>query len=376
MDLIHIDKKISEIGSRIDFYSQITPVNRIQEEKRFFDELSRGERYDPVFTYRRTDVSRERREIELLVGSISSNDPLSRMLKKKALFLLSHMELLEADEDSLGGCAVSLFGKPDEGCLSESRGILDPPAADGSEFPEETVAPGEMAEILSVYIRERGIPWEVRLTDNIVPKLTVSGARGVIYINSRLNYTPHEVERLKVHEVLVHVYRGLNGKKQPYRIFAEGTAGYNETEEGLAVMAEKITGVLETDRRQMRLYAGRAVCAGLCLEMSFSEAFDALRADFPDGIAYRLVERAKRGMKHTRKKGCLTKGFHYISGYRKMREYVSSGRSPAVLFAGKISIDDSVAVEELLRKKQLRYPDCPPELWPGGLCEKRMPDGP
>ena len=200
----------------------------------------------------------------------------------------------------------------------------------------------------------------------IVPKLTVSAKDKTIYINSRINYTAEEVERLKVHEIEVHVYRGVNGNEQPFRIFRDGLAGYDETEEGLAIMAEEKMGCLRTDTRQMKLYAGRALCVAHCMKGSFHDAFKKLREFFPEYLAYRLTERCKRGLEDTSKKGGFTRGFHYLSGWGKVREYVEGGGDLGILYVGKIGLEDTGTVRLLLEKGKLK----PPRYLPGFISRE------
>ena len=200
------------------------------------------------------------------------------------------------------------------------------------------------------------------LSSKIVPKITVSGKDRKIYVNSYIGYTAAEVERLKVHEVNVHVYRGANGGEQPLRLFADGLAHYDETEEGLAILAEDVSGCLKEDTRQMKLYAGRALCADLCAKTSFFETFTKLAEFFPEYLAYRLAERGKRGLRDTSKKGGITQGFHYMSGWRKVREYAAKGGDLNILYTGKIGLDDIGATGRLIEKGVLRPPKHLPEF--------------
>ena len=136
----------------------------------------------------------------------------------------------------------------------------------------------------------------------------------------------------------------------------QGLAGYDETEEGLAIIAEERTGVLEKDTRQMKLYAGRALCTDLCLKGTFFETFKGLCEFFPEYLAYRLTERGKRGLEDTSTEGALTKGFHYISGWLKVRRYIDEGKDLGVLYTGKIGVEDADVVSSLVREGVLKAP--------------------
>jgi hypothetical protein len=223
-----------------------------------------------------------------------------------------------------------------------------------------------MASILKERLKEKGVKWKVVLSRKIVPKITVSAKDRTIYINAGIKYTREEVERLKIHEVEVHVYRGLNGDRQPFKIFRDGLAGYDETEEGLAILAEERAGCLEADTRQIKLYAGRALAADLCLKLSFYETFLKLREFFPDYLAYRLTERGKRGLERTEGRGGFPRDFHYISGWPKIRRYVENNGDLGILYVGKIGLGDVDAVKSMLEKGVLKPPKYLPDFIKGG----------
>lgn len=348
MDLREVDRKISEITGRIDFYSCLTPLNQKEEEEKFFFFLEEGKEYNPLFKYKEHDLAREKRDLEELFKGLDAADLLHGVFIKKIEFILAQVELLEASDEEFAGLAVKLHGEPDEDTINTAFGILREGRDSGYVFPDETVTPEEMRSILSGDLKEAGIDWKCVLSRKIIPKVTVSGKDRTIYINDRISYTREEIERLRIHEIKVHIYRGANGALQPFMIFAEGLAGYNETEEGLAIVAEEKTGVLKEDTRQMKLYSGRAVCVHYSLEKGFYDVFRALTEFFPDRMAYRLAERGKRGLGDTSYRGGLTKGFHYISGWQKVKRYVEENGDLSILYVGKIGTDDVGAARELL----------------------------
>ena len=362
MDLYEIDRKLSEFIKDIDFYSFLTPLNQKEERGKFFSALKKDEIYNPVFSYKGRELSDKKKELARLRSALDKEDELHKLFIKKMDFIDVQLELLEADDEHLADVAANLHGMPSAECLELTKKILSESKEEEYVFPEEVVTPDEMASILRAEMESKGIDWKCLISSKIVPKITVSGENKIIYVNSNLNYTAEEVERLKIHEIEVHIYRGANGGRQPFGIFAEGLAGYDETEEGLAIAAEEITGVLKVDTRQLKLYAGRALCVDLCMKGTFYETFRALCEFFPDYIAYRITERGKRGLKDTSRKGGLTKGFHYISGLIKMRKYIRREGDLSILYVGKIGVEDTDIVRRLLDEGILSSPKYLPEF--------------
>ena len=283
-------------------------------------------------------------------------ETIQRVFLRKIDFILRQIDLLEADDSKFAEISEGLYGVPAQEDVVRSREILSGVDGEKYVFPEEPVTPPEMSDILKRRIEDAGIDWSVMPSDRIISKISVSGKDRTVYVNRRLNYAVCEVQRLKVHEIEVHVYRGANGDDQPFKIFREGLAGYDETEEGLAVVAEDVSGCFDIDKRQMRLYAGRCLGTYLAIKSSFCDVFNSLREFFPDYLAYRLAERTKRGLADTSRKGAFTKDIHYISGSRKLREHIANGGNLSNLYVGKVGIGDIADVEVLLEEGLLRRP--------------------
>ena len=362
MDLHEVDRNLSDIAISVDFYPRLTPLNREEEKVKFFAALDEGRPYNPQFLYGENRFEGEKKVLSRIKDGLDGNDTLQRIFAEKVEFMLAELELLEAGDDSFPDVASRLHGEPSRECTKDAVSILEQIKSRAYVFPEESVTPEEMASVLREAIEEKGLDWSVKVTDKIIPKMTVSGKDKTLYVNSGIKYTEAEVQRLKVHEIEAHIFRGANGGMQPYRIFTEGLAGYNETEEGLAILLEEESGCLEVDTRQMKLYAGRALSVDLCLKGSFHEAYMGLTEFFPDYMAYRLAERAKRGIKDTSRRGCLTKGSHYISGWRKLRKYVEEGGDLSIIYVGKVKLEDAGIVSGLLDKGVLKPAKYLPQL--------------
>jgi len=145
---------------------------------------------------------------------------------------------------------------------------------------------------------------------------------------------------------------------QPWEVFRHGLGGYEETEEGLAVYAEDITGMLKLNPFQLKIYAGRALAVDLALKNSFYETFCKLKKYFSPVIAYRLSERVKRGINKAIKKGALTKDFYYLSGWDKVKRYVEKDRGDLeILYTGKIGLEDTKIIRDLIQKGVIIKPE-------------------
>ena len=150
------------------------------------------------------------------------------------------------------------------------------------------------------------------------------------------------------HEVGTHLLTYYGGRLQPFQQLYAGLAGYEELQEGLAVLAEFLVGGLS--RRRMRQLAARVV-AVRCLtdSASFIETFRTLHRDygFTQRGAYGITMRVYRG-------GGLTKDAVYLRGLKAILRYLQKGGDLDPLFVGKMAVKHIPIIEELLYRHVLR----------------------
>jgi len=126
-----------------------------------------------------------------------------------------------------------------------------------------------------------------------------------------------------------------------------GTAGYRETEEGLAVYFERRSDNLYPF--QEKIYAGRCLAVYLSLSAGFAEVFEELLVYFDEQTAYTIVERVKRGLADTSRSGALTKESHYFTGPNRVQSYLQNKGSLKMLMGGKIAFKHAKIINGFLR---------------------------
>jgi uncharacterized protein (TIGR02421 family) len=148
--------------------------------------------------------------------------------------------------------------------------------------------------------------------------------------------------------VETHVLTYLNGKAQRLQQLYIGFPGYDELQEGLAVLSEYMVGGLTGTR--MRLLAARVVAARSLVDgASFVEVFNELNKTygFERKTAFNITTRTFRG-------GGLTKDAIYLRGLVKLLEYLKHGGEIEPLFVGKISANHVAIIKELQWRKILK----------------------
>lgn len=362
MRLKEIDRRISDMAARIDFYSMLTPLNAEVEKDKFFDSIKSPATYEPKYEYEVKDLSSERDFLRGFKKELSGREGIAALLYKKVDLLIKQIDFLAGSDSRRAELASVIWELPSDEVVRDSLKVLTDSKEAAYSFPEETVTPRKMRDELEKMLREKQVLWKVELTDRIVPKINVSAPAKTIFVNARKDYTPFEIDRLRVHEIGVHVLRGENGARQQYLIFRDGCAGYNVTEEGLALFAEEVSGMWDKDTRQLKLYAGRALSARWAAEKGFLDTFKALSGYFPADIAYRLTERCKRGIRDTSLKGGVLNGANYMAGLAKVKDFLKKEKSLRSLLVGKTALEDSETLDRLLREGEVKAPLYFPEI--------------
>jgi uncharacterized protein (TIGR02421 family) len=158
------------------------------------------------------------------------------------------------------------------------------------------------------------------------------------------------VQPLLHHEIGTHVVTYQNGARQPLKLLTIGLPGYDETQEGLALLAEYLTGGL--DPRRLRVLAGRVVAVEKLLDgAEFLDIFESLRTDhrIPTRTAWSIAIRVVVG-------GGNVKDAIYLRGISRILELVAEGGSLDPLFVGKLALDHIPLIQELLDREVLEPP--------------------
>jgi uncharacterized protein (TIGR02421 family) len=145
-----------------------------------------------------------------------------------------------------------------------------------------------------------------------------------------------------------HVLTYFNGKAQPFQQLYTGLAGYEELQEGLAVLAEYLVGGLSKSR--LRLLAGRVIAARCLVDgASFVDTFRVLTKSyrFKQHTAFVITARIYRG-------GGLTKDAVYLRGLVGVLKYIGRGGTLEPLYVGKIAANHIPIIQELQLRQVLR----------------------
>jgi uncharacterized protein (TIGR02421 family) len=196
---------------------------------------------------------------------------------------------------------------------------------------------------LARYFNDRGA---VRIAIDDRLQADAAAANGCIRLKANARFTPLDMDTLEVHEGWVHVATTLNaGMQQSCTFLTKPTASATVTQEGLAVVAESLAGVLHAGRARRLLGRVHAIHMAehgadfLDVYRFFLEQRHAPRE------SYRQAVRVFRGSL-PRGIGPFTKDLSYVRGFLDVagliRMELLAGRMHRIplLFAGKTSALD------------------------------------
>jgi uncharacterized protein (TIGR02421 family) len=352
-----VDRVLAQVSDAFDFLLCVTPVNAHGAWTAF--ERNR-EQKAPRFGYRPLPISPGELKRKLYSAPLERiEDPeLAWIFRQKQIELDRRLTALyDRDTPQFVYGSLQIFGGADDALVGTATNILDKiPARARERRGRGTIDAAAFAkrarrEIESFRIRYPDARASVEITDRVTGLMV---SQGKLLISPDLNIAESRLEALIQHEVGTHILTWINGRAQPFRLLDAGLAGYDELQEGLAVLSEHLVGGLSAPR--LRLLAARVVAVRHMLGgATFVDTFRELdrRWEFSKATAWGVTMRVFRG-------GGLTKDASYLRGLVRLMEYVHGGGKLDPLLVGKIGADDVPVISELLRRKVLREPPLRP----------------
>ncbi|MGI9038554.1 MAG: flavohemoglobin expression-modulating QEGLA motif protein, partial [Gemmatimonadota bacterium] len=263
--------------------------------------------------------------------------------------------------------SLQLYGGIEPQLLELAEALLEaiPDAGNGDKNVVDAEDFAQLATHEFARYREQSPEFDAELDiRDDISGLMVS--RGTLLIDRSLSLAPSRAHALLHHEVGTHVVTWMNGRSQPLHIFRTGLAGYEQMQEGLAVLAEYLVGGLTPGR--LSLLAARVVAVERMVRgASFIEIFDELTGVYGLGsrTAFTATMRVTRG-------GGLTKDAVYLRGLQEVIGYLRDGGDLELLYIGKIALAHVPVAQELLYRGVLHASPLRPTCLDAPEAAKRL----
>jgi len=333
--LFEIDEKIDELVKKIELLNYVNPINIESEKEIFFNSKYLT---DPKFTYPKRDFDKFRLHKEFFKLSINSiEDEVLRDFYEEIVYFYSG--LIQCIETVGKGKrfyynSLRSFGTPTEQDVENAKFILHFETEDENHpifQPRYTARESE--KFFRAYSENYDFSHEIKFSSTMGAIAMVSNSIKALVLNENHLFSENEINILTNHEIGVHMVTTMNGVLHPLKIFSHGFPNNEETQEGLAVFSEYMSGNLTVKRLKELAYRVLAVDS-LAKGYSFSRTFRLLHNayDLDRESAFYIAVRAHRG-------GGFTKDYLYLSGLKKIYDYYKQGRDLGVLLTGKVSLE-------------------------------------
>lgn len=343
-----IDHSLAQLSQTFRFLLDITPVDADDVKGDFLE----GAAPQPEFTYR--DLETDPEVVRTMLADIDLTvveDPtLGHLLRAKHREMELQLDMLVArDSDDFLQLSIELYGGVSPALRAQAEDLLD--AISETESIGDSLNADEFLALAEAEIAHyREVDPDVEMHAEIRPDVN-----GVMVSGDTLLIGPESsVQRARAaallhHEVGTHLVTQANGNHQPIKVLGVGLAGYDETQEGLAVLAEIACGGLTAFR--LRQLAGRVLTVHRLIDgATFADAHAALVADgFPEGSAFTTVMRIYRS-------GGMTKDAIYLRGLVELLGHLGAGGVLDLLWLGKFSLRDLPLIGDLQDRGVLTPP--------------------
>lgn len=362
-----VDQALTDIERQFEFLLLIAPSNSDESWKEFEEA---GYNKNPTFHYRLLPIDPDELKNKLYSIDIDKvDDPSIAFIfreKREELDTLITM-LNERNSKDFLYSSMRLFKDIDHDLLETARTILsvcknghhkEDDYVNEDDFREEA-----LKELRFYRSQNQMFNPTVETRDDMVGIMV---SKGQLYIGKNFLTSSRRVYPLLQHEVGTHMVTYFNGSQQPLQMMRTGLAGYDELQEGIAVLSEYLVGGLTTNR--LRILAARVTATQDMIDGGeFKDIYHQLTEEhgLSKSTAYELVTRIFQS-------GGYTKDIIYLRGLMKLMEYLENGGNTDILFLGKIADKHVNVVGELLDRRILTPAILQPRFMQDNTCLERL----
>ncbi|PZX37911.1 uncharacterized protein (TIGR02421 family) [Nonlabens dokdonensis] len=343
-DVLDIDANIHRIVKNLELLAYINPLNIAQERKEFFKSKYT---HEPKFKYRKLKFKPyklHRMFFSQRLERIEDED--IRSLYKDIIYtysgLVQCIETISESNSKFYFNSLRFFGTPTEKMVENAKFILHFQNEELVEKKHDAILSTEEAEAFFINYRELyDFDFTIKTSSAMSAAAMVSNKDRSLILKKGHLYSQHELNVLAHHEIGVHLVTTFNAIDQPLKIFSNGFPNNVETQEGLAVMSEYMSGNLTLNRLKELAY--RVIATDSLIKgYSFADTFDLIHSQYKldRERAFNITLRTHRG-------GGFTKDALYLSGLKKIYDLHKSNTNFDNMLLGKCSLEYNPIIEKM-----------------------------
>ncbi|GAA0722068.1 flavohemoglobin expression-modulating QEGLA motif protein [Aquimarina litoralis] len=341
-DLFKIDQNLDRLVKNIELLNYLNPLNIEQEKKSFF---ACKYRFNPSFNYRKIKFDPYRLQRLFFSQRLEriEDDEIRKLFQD---IIYEYSGLIQCIETIGSGKnfyynSLKVFGTPKERDVENARFILHFEDEDPGESMQKKHSATDAEKYFRKFSERYDFDFTIKKSTNISASAMVLNASETLLLKKNYQFSDNELQVLANHEIGVHMVTTFNGKSQPLKIFSNGFVNNTETQEGLAVFSEYMSGSLTLKR--MKELAYRVIAADSLIKgYDFKDTFDLLYSQYKldREAAWQITLRAHRG-------GGFTKDYLYLTGLKKIYDYYHNNEDISLLLTGKVTLENKQHISKL-----------------------------
>ena len=347
--IFEIDKMLFKMVWNFEILNYVNPLNIEKERKKFF---AANFMYDPVFKYKQLvlDPYEFRRKLYQIPIERIEDSRIRNLYRDVIDSYADKVDIISAiGKEKFLYNSLRYYGKPDENDLDNARYLLHLPAIPDPE-EEQTL---DAAQAVSYFRKEAdryGFHCRIDLSDRIVAKAIVINHKKQLLVRKSARFTESALKAMMHHEIGIHMLTTFNSREQKLNLFNIGLPINDLSQEGLAIMAEYLSGNVSMAR--LKELGIRVLAINFMLKgNTFRECFHHLvsHLSLKPEKAFGITARVYRG-------GGFTKDYLYLRGFKDILKLYHQNISLDNLFVGKTSMAYLPVLDELVERKLVQQP--------------------
>jgi uncharacterized protein (TIGR02421 family) len=238
--------------------------------------------------------------------------------------------------------SLKSYGTPTEKDIENAKFILRFDNSEEDDILLPKYSAYEAKDYFDEFSKRYDFKYNLKISNNISAAAMVLNNTQTLVLKKSYKYSLNQLKVLANHEIGVHLVTTFNGLEQPLKIFSNGLPNNVETQEGLAVYSEFMSGCLTIERLKELAFRVIAVDS-LNKGYSFSDTFHLLHNQYKlnRDEAFAITLRVHRG-------GGFTKDHLYLRGIRNIYKYANADKDLGVLLTGKVSQEYIPTINKLI----------------------------
>lgn len=366
-EILQVDSELYKLVRGFEVLNHVNPINTDRERRSFF--ASKGAT-NPQFDYRPLQVEPFELKRQLLRIPVEriEDDSIRQLYEATISAYLDKVDLLATlGTPNFMYNSLRYYGAPSDQDLKNAQYLLHLPEVESELRPERRVGTDVAKQAFLEGMAAYGFKGKVQVTSRIVADAMVNNAERKVLLKKGATFKPKELRYLVHHEIGVHMVTTMNAAEQPLKLLRIGTRVSTRTQEGLAVLAEYLSG--NTTLRRLKELAYRVIAVDLMVGgADFVETYRHLtrELDMEANAAFSLTTRVYRG-------GGLTKDYLYLQGLREAFELWRNGQDLSPLLIGKCSMEFYDTLQEMVQRGLLLPPKYMPMPFTNPSTEQNNP---